>query len=441
MQTPESPLSAAPTAPSSPAYVQEFKLDQDKVHREVGPKAVQEIDYFAEAKKARLEIEEEQHENDLEDDGPPIVSTVFMQNGDVHFCRGHACKSLQLSADGSYVCQFSGVVAGVKTVREDTSTGRMTGSQNPDDNAGAVHYGPKVDAHALSVRAFEAGENAISSVDEQTLFVAQKKKRKRKGEASPKRGARCVDDKDENEHVAKATRRTADTTDQHALLIREAEVVMSKLVAHDKRADVEDKQADPKLADANYLFQAAAAKYLKTQQAAGATVSLPDLHDLAITAARVAAANRAKQQADRERSGRQALLLKPVVRQKVVTLCVTLWLAACQTTYMRECAKNTESFRPFISGVLYALKRGVELPTSERVVPACPELCEALPVLRGTEANSAAKSLHASSHCGLRTLHRSIASCSDAFAREHFASCIAQSKDIAADVASGRFDI
>ena len=80
---------------------------------------------------------------------------------------------------------------------------------------------------------------------------------------------------------------------------------------------------------------------------------------------------------------------------------------------MKEKAKNTESFRPFISGVLYALKRGVALSDGTAVVPQLPELADALPALRATAANSAAKTIHASSHRGLCTLHRSIASCEE----------------------------
>ena len=427
MLTPESPLSAAPTAPSSPSRCTDFKLDE-------------EIDYFDEARKARLEIEEEDQERDLEDDGPPIVAAIFQSSGDVHFCRGNCCPLLQLEPDGSYTCPISGLSCGVKSVREDTSTGRMTGSSNPDDTAGGQTFGPRVDAFDLSVKAFEAAESNNGVVDESTIFIAAKKTRKRKGEAEPKRGARCVD-QEKDEHVAKATRRSAETTEQHDLLLREAEVVLSNLLTYQKREDVEDKKMDPKLADREALFQAASQKYMKAQQSQGALPCLSDLHDLAIAAARVAAAHRKKQEADRERSGRQALLLKPSIKSKLMSLCVTLWLAACDTRYMKEEARNTESFRPFISGVLYALKRGVQLATGESVVPACPELCEALPELRGTQANSAAKSLHAASHSGLRTLHRSIASCSEAHAVEHFGTCILQAKAIADDVKRRHFDI
>ncbi len=454
---PESPLSAAPTAPSSPSG---FRLDdvgrEGKADRavKVGRAGKQnqdqdqdqdqdqaktkEIDYFEEARMARLEMSDSDDERDEEE--KRVVATVFCRNGDMHRCLGGQCPLLQLDNFGSYVCPLSGVVCGVKTVREDTSTGRMTGSANPDDIAGSASYTQKADAYEMSVKAFEEGERGRHVVAESEIFVAQKRKRKRKGEAEPKRGARCVD-QEKDEHVAKATRRTADTSEQHNLLLREAEVVLDRLVSHNKRADVEEKTSDPKLADREALFAAAAGRYVKAQEAIGAPPCLSDLHDLAITCARVAAAQRAKQQADRERSGYRALLCKASVKAQVVALCVTLWLAACQTTYMKEQAKNTESFRPFIAGALYALKRGVYLATGECVVPSCPELCESLPMLRATEANSAAKGLHSASHKGLCTLHRAISSCGDKEAVERFAACINQSKAIAADVASKKFDV
>lgn len=445
MDAPESPLSAAPTAPSSPSV---FRLDDvdrageaGKVGRqeqEQEQEQKEEIDYFDEARKARQELYDE--DVPLDDDGPPIVAVVFQTNGDVHMCRGSRCPHLQLNADNAYVCKLSGVVCGAKAVREDDSTGRMTGSCNPDDNAGGLNHGPRADAFAMSAKAFEEGERAVAIVDETQLFVAAKKKRKRRGDGEDgvKRGARCVDE-EQDEHVAKATRRTASTTDEHQLLLREAEVVLSTLIAHTKKATTEEATIDPMLCDHRALFEAAAAKYLKTQQAAGQNCNLSELHDLALACARVASANRAKLRAQQERSGRAALLLKPAIRSKIVNLVVSVWLASCETTYMRLHSKNTESFRPAVSGILYGLKRGVQLPTGEFLVPACTELCEALPVLRGTEKNSAAKSLHAASHSGLRSLHRSIASC--AAPEVHFADCVIQSKAIKEDCERGRFDL
>ena len=466
MELPESPLSAAPTAPSSPS-IEGFRLEDsycrvDKVEkiqaREQNQEQAQEqkqeqnqeqaqeeeekteLDYFEEARKAQDEVEDEEDEKPLPNDG--VCATIFLRNGDIHRCRGVCCPLLELQGDRLYFCPISHLVFDNVSVREDLSTGRITGSANPDDTAGATTHAVKADAFELSSRAFDAGEEEQAVIEESSVFVAQKKKRRRKGEAEPKRGARCVNDNSgEAEHKAKATRRSAATSEQYALLVREAEVVMSQLVAHVKREEVETKNSDPRLCDHSFLLAAATQKYIKSQQSAGQAPCLSDLHDLSIAAARIASANRAKQQADKERSGRQSLLLKPAVRQKVVALAVTLWLTSCETKYMLEDARNTESFRPFVSGVLYALKRGVALESGANVVPSCPVLCEALPVLRATQAKSHAKSLHASSHCGLRILHRSIASCAREEADERYAACVTQAAALAADVAAGKFDL
>lgn len=71
---------------------------------------------------------------------------------------------------------------------------------------------------------------------------------------------------------------------------------------------------------------------------------------------------------------------------------------------------HTAPLRPFICGVLYAFKRGVSLADGTVLVPRCPQLAAALPVLRGTGGNALAKTLHSSSHRGLCTLSRCIAS-------------------------------
>ena len=416
----DSPRSSVATAPSSP---ERFCLDQDKI--------------FREAEQARLEVEYESDEEPLPRDG--VVATIYCRNGDIHRCLGDKCPLLQMDNDRFYVCPISNIVCGRKMVREDMSTGRMTGSVNPDDNASGGHSTAKTaDSFAQSVKAFEFAESQDMRVDENSLFVAQKRKRKRRGEADQKRGARNVTEPPD-EHKAKATRRTAHTTEEHALLIREAGNVLVKLVSHEKK-DPKEKM-DPRLMDANALFEAAVAKYLKTQQADGRLACLSEVHDLAITAARVAKANQKKQHALQKRSGAQALLCKASIRDKVVQLIVTLWLQACKSTYMQEVAKNSDSFRPFMSGALYALKRGVQLPTGEYVVPEVPELCEALPVLRATKSDTAAKSLHASSHKGLCCLHRSIASCStNEEATRLFSSCIAQATAIREDVKRGNLD-
>ena len=97
--------------------------------------------------------------------------------------------------------------------------------------------------HGVSIVTLSEGEVDSMHVgfkgvmNEMFLRDLAKKTRKRKGEAEPKRGARCVD-QEKDEHVAKATRRSAETTEQHDLLLREAEVVLSNLLTYQKREDV-----------------------------------------------------------------------------------------------------------------------------------------------------------------------------------------------------------
>ena len=89
---------------------------------------------------------------------------------------------------------------------------------------------------------------------------------------------------------------------------------------------------------------------------------------------------------------------------------VALWSACCRTPYMQNARRGTDAYRPFVCGVIYASKRGVTLNDGSVVVPTCPQLAEALPQLRGTGGNAHAKTLHSSSHRGLCTLSRCIAS-------------------------------
>ena len=104
----DSPRSSVATAPSSP---ERFCLDQDKI--------------FREAEQARLEVEYESDEEPLPRDG--VVATIYCRNGDIHRCLGEKCPLLQMDNDRFYVCPISNIVCGRKMVREDMSTGRMTG--------------------------------------------------------------------------------------------------------------------------------------------------------------------------------------------------------------------------------------------------------------------------------------------------------------------------
>lgn len=75
------------------------------------------------------------------------------------------------------------------------------------------------------------------------------------------------------------------------------------------------------------------------------------------------------------------------------------------------------------------------------MVPVAPELTTCLPELRTTVSNTQAKALHSSSHRGLSTLHRSIASCSCAEATNYYANSILLAAQLARTVASGNYDV
>lgn len=77
---------------------------------------------------------------------------------------------------------------------------------------------------------------------------------------------------------------------------------------------------------------------------------------------------------------------------------------------MKKAKRGTDAYRPFVCGVLYAFKRGLTLADGTVLVPQCAALANALPVLRGTGGNHVAKTLHSSSHRGMCTLSRCIAS-------------------------------
>ena len=92
-------------------------------------------------------------------------------------------------------------------------------------------------------------------------------------------------------------------------------------------------------------------------------------------------------------------------RSCVANLIVSLWVAACNSPYMLNSPKRgTDAFRPFVCGILYAMKRGLRLEDGSVVVPQCSMVASALPVLRGTGGNAAAKTLHSSSHRGICTV-------------------------------------
>ena len=416
--------------PSSPTCV-----------RDINPMESEEMDSWALMEAAMAEEPSLYNRPDPEEEC--VVS--YLPCGDIHVCRGRKCPHLQLNEDKCYVCGLTGVVFAPMSVREDYSTGRQAGSSNPDDHAGEPLGGqwkPKKDMHAMSNQAY-IGAEALKDEEPQPATPLAAKRDPNKAPA--KRGARCVDEPQPKDEVAvkrqRSHKRNNMSREKFRSLVEDAENILCKLVNFDKRVEAKPSKAvvrDPRLMDKDVLFNAAMKKYVKECLAEGTMPTLDAIHNISLAASNIAAEEKRKAAVE---EGNQALILKVRMREQITSLAVSLWSASCETPYMSDSRRGADSFRPFISGVLYALKRGVSLPDGTVVVPACPKLAEALPALRATAANSVAKALHASSHRGLCTLHRSISSCTDEQAAEIYETCARLAQTLSSDVKAERFDL
>jgi hypothetical protein len=98
------------------------------------------------------------------------------------------------------------------------------------------------------------------------------------------------------------------------------------------------------------------------------------------------------------------------VRNLLAQLIVSLWRAACLTKHFKTARKGNDSFHPFAAGILYQLKRGLYLADGTCIVPVLEELSNHLPALRSASSTARAKQLQSSSHRGICSMQRSIAS-------------------------------
>ena len=395
---------------------------------------------------------QEQNETGVGEQKPTNFKVAYLPCGDIHVCRGTSCPHAELNEDKCFVCRLSGFVLGPLSLREDHSTGRQAGSSNPDDHAGGPVGGqwrPKKDQAGLSSAAFIAADSVN---EEESIAPVSPTQKKEAGSKPPtKRGARCVDEVvPADQPLPKRARhcsRLSTSSEKFRSMAEDAQSILCKLVNFDRRPECKlskDKQPckaarDPRLMDKDFLFQAALKKYAKECISAGVAPAFDTVHNLSLVAANVAAEE--KRRVAQEEQGHTAKILKVRMREQVTTLACALWTASCDTPYMYESRRGADSFRPFICGVFYALKRGVSLPDGTVVVPACPSLAESLPALRATAANSVAKALHASSHRGLCTLHRSISSCSPEQGKDIYETCARLARTLSRDVQMGHFDI
>jgi len=342
--------------------------------------------------------------------------------GDIHLCKfGKPCPYLVSNDDRLMVCKYTGVEHGPEHTDEyfDLNGGTGKKSGDPDQNCGELLHGKykRADPVVASKMAFNASRffddsECVGYVPPAHSAVPVKR--------TQKRGALCVGEHPDDSQASKKLRcskRNIDNCNTRSHLHAEAESVLCKMVNHKRTASFKSKApagrvdrkcapADPRMCDEKFVFNKSLQKYLKNCTVSGVAPSLDTIHNLSLMAQTVS--SKAREQRDNSLETDSIRTAK--FRLLCSSLIVSLWSAACRTPYIESARRGSDAYRPFVCGVLYAFKRGVSLDNGTILVPKCPQLADALPVLRGTGGNTIAKTLHSSSHRGMCTLSRCIAS-------------------------------
>jgi hypothetical protein len=346
-----------------------------------------------------------------------------LPTGELHACRvGSHCPFLIPNDDRVMVCMYSGLEHGPEHTDEhfDINGGNGKKTGDPDINSGEPVNGKwtkRADPVQASRHAFEASKNFC---DDGTFpYVHCPEDVSKLGKGRQKRSALCVGEEVEDVGVKRnrGGKKNTNRVETRINLVAEAESVILKMVDHkqassykqkarDGKSDRRCAAVDPRMMDESFVFNNALKRYVKNCTISEDAPSLDTIHNLSLMARAVS------EQA--KRSEEETLASDAVRTVKFRTNCslliVSLWRAACATPYMKNAKRGTDAYRPFVCGALYALKRGLNLPNGTILLPQCPQLALALPVLRGTGGNSVAKTLHSSSHRGMCTLSRCIAS-------------------------------
>jgi hypothetical protein len=394
---------------------------------------------FREADEARRELAFEQGTEALDVDadeaelfvnashkirkGEPVFTTN--DRGDVHACFGLQCAHVSLTHENQYVCSVSGQVVGIKHTEESDPgwTGRSTGSANPDDSAGTPVGGwiKRRDMWAASVAAFRYANQMCNDAEMLPMPMAPPPA----PAPAIKRGALCVDESPD-ENVAPKKPRTSRkenwTSESLEKLAAEANSVIGKLfIANPKPRAEEEGPLDPRLQNLEFVRALAIRKYVKQCADGESELNLDVLGNVIIHAnefvrdKREQASKRLKAAAERAKAKTQRTdaAYSGQIRNQLSRLIVSLWRASCLTKHFLQSKKGGDSFRPFASGILYSLKRGLYLPDGTCVVPVLNELATYLPALRSASSTPAAKQLQSSSHKGICSIQRALASISE----------------------------
>jgi hypothetical protein len=385
-------------------------------------------DIFKEAQEALQRMHDEnQNTKDsmlamLSNQNPTVVR---LSDGDWHVCEREHCPYSCLDLDSHmYFCSLCGLCWGTEFVTASDSnwTGRSTTTCDPDAISGTPVGGwrPRRDAFTESQRAFRAASN-IS--DKEVTYVETTRERKmRESRSNTRRGAICVDQVTEQTKITnkhKAANRPH-TRELYEKLSSEVATILHKLTSvkkdHDNTLPKHNppSSVDVRLQNPEFVTRVAIHQVLKRVSTGKDVINSSRLHDLVVYATHFAKRKRSEAlelTSNEHCKKKRSFTLGGDTKTRIVNLVLSLWKAACATQYLSQDAKRgADSFRPFVSGILYATKRGVCMSDGLEIVPEIQFLADQLPTLRSHNASYAAKQLQSSSHRGLCCLHRSIAS-------------------------------
>ena len=360
---------------------------------------------------------------------------VRLPDGDIHLCD-HNCQFGEPGLDdngrptGDHVCRYTGrVVCRTCEDRTDFSTGRSTWSADPDVNSGGPMGGQwrkKRDMKKCSEHAYAASRQLDDSEMPRAIETTKSTR------APSKRGALCVDEAaptDCGPKRMRTSKKDVGSFSTRQVLWDEASTTLHKLMGSTSIVSKNSPKGiviDPRLLNVEVLYIAALKKYLKETLARGGVPSLDDMHDIELAVQSVVAQEKRKQaEVDAARGGK---LRSRQFQADASRLAVLLWSAACKTPYLSKARRGADSFRPFCAGAYYAFKRGLTLSDGTVLVPRIDDFAKTLPTTREIAGDPASKSLHASSHRGLCTIHRCITSVDVPTARAIFADVIKLAK-------------
>lgn len=342
------------------------------------------------------------------------------KDGDIHMCFGEKCKHVRIDSDNQYVCTISGLVVGVQQKRDCDPgwTGRSTGTSNVDEASGIPVGGwvKRRDMYAASVAAYR-NAHEISDAEIVPLPV----------EVEPvptiKKGALCVDEFPDATTIPKKSRSSRKenwTRESIDKLASEAVYVIDKLFIANLNTAPQESTLDPRLQNLEFVKVMAIRKYIKRCVDGESELNLDVLGNVVIHAnefvrgQRKVASARLKASALRATNKRKRTnaVFSGQIRNQLSRLIVSLWRASCCTKHFMNSKKGSDSFRPFAAGILYSLKRGLYLNDGTCVVPVLEELSVHLPALRSSSSTVAAKQLQSSSHRGICSIQKALASIS-----------------------------